>query len=172
MSNLSRGIIGIIVMDLLLAGGGWYVYGSASRAHASAAGLARDIRAAEAKQEATRSIGTAFADIEADRAVIDAAFIDPKTLVRFIENLEGMAARAGVVLSIESASLPQTADGYPSFRLTASGSFSGIYRFVALLETMKYFIAFDRVHILKEPAAKQPWSAAIQFQLLSFSAAL
>jgi len=112
---------------------------------------------------------TAFADIEDDRATIDAAFIDPQTLVRFIEDLERMADRAGVALSIESASLPQSVDGYPSFRLTASGSFSGVYRFLALLETMKFFIAFDGVQLKK--ADKQPWSAAIQFQLLSFTAA-
>ena len=169
MNIFSRGIIGIILLDLLLSAGGWYVYASASRAHASAAGLAEAIRAAEAKQEAARTIGTAFADIEDDRATIDAAFIDPQTQVRFIEDLERMADRAGVALSIESASLPQSADGYPSFRLTASGSFSDVYRFLALLETMKFFIAFDGVQLKK--ADKQPWSAAIQFQLLSFTAA-
>ena len=107
-------------------------------------------------------------DIEKDRAKINGAFVDSKTLVLFIEEVEQIAARSAIELTIESVSLPQASDGFPVFHLKTDGSFSATHRFLALLEALRYHVSLANVRMAKNDV-KKTWTSAIQLDLLSYS---
>ena len=165
-ANVARALAVVCVINAVLAGGWWYLYSSVTEAADEAIRLAEAISVAEAKQDNIRTLTVFLSDIETERAKISSAFVDRETLVAFIENVERLAARASVALVIESASLPEKGAALPSFRVRATGSFGGLYRLVALLETMPYHVALDEVRF--SAGTGRQWTASIQFQLTSF----
>lgn len=169
MKNSIVSVIATVVcVNLALAAGWGYMYMRTLAAKTSAIGLAEKISGIEAKQDNIRALTVFLQGIDAERAKIAGAFADSRTFVHFIEELERLALISNVKLTIESATLPQSADGFPSFQLKASGSFGGVYRFLSLLQTMRYHVAIDDVRMEKN-ADRKNWTAALQFQLLSFS---
>ena len=166
-ASVIRTLVVVIVVNAILAGSWWYLYSRVVRASGEAVRLAEAISVAEAKQDNIRTLTVFFSDIEEDRAKISSAFVDRETLVLFIENMERLAAQAAVILVIESASLPEKGAALPSFRVRATGSFAGLYRFAALLETMPYHVVLDEVRF--SAGAERQWTTIIQFQLASFT---
>ena len=167
-SGMVKTVSIVVLINAALAGGWWYIFAQVQRAESSAVTLAETISAAEAKQENIRALTVFLQGIDSDRAKIGGAFVDSGTLIHFIEEVERSAVMANVKLVIESATLPPTENDYPSFRLKAEGGFSGVYRFLSLLETMRYHVVWDGVELRKDDARKI-WSGLIEFRLLSFS---
>ncbi|MBI2039308.1 MAG: hypothetical protein HYT22_03475 [Candidatus Niyogibacteria bacterium] len=166
-ASAARTLVVVLLVNGLLAGAWWYVYSQIGRRAEEAVRLAGAISDASAKQDNIRTLAVFLSDIEADQKKISGVFTTSETLVQFIENMERLAGRSAVELTIQSATLPQTADGLPSFRIHAAGSFAGLYRLLALLETSPYHIALDDARLVKN-AEKKNWSATLQFQLASF----
>ncbi|MBI1957596.1 MAG: hypothetical protein HYS44_04055 [Candidatus Niyogibacteria bacterium] len=166
--KITRTIIIVLLVNGMFAAGWWYVYSQVGHAEREADRLARAISAAEAKQDNIRTLSVFLSDIEADQKKLSGVFATRDTLVGLIEDIERLGRQSGTELTIESATLPQTADGFPSFRIRSSGSFAGLYRLAALLENSPYHISWDSVQFMKNEQKKN-WSSTFQFQLTSFT---
>jgi hypothetical protein len=86
-----------------------------------------------------------------ERGIIEPAFVRGGDFVPFIEDLERVGAESSVEVRVESAILGGSAAApkEPSFRLTAEGSFSSLFRYMLLLENLPYEIAFGEVRFVK-----------------------
>ncbi len=167
-ANITKTAIVVVLLNAALMGGWWYTFKWVRDAKTAAVASAEVIATSEAKQNNIRALGAFLQDIESDRAKIEGAFINSKTLVSFIEEIERLATQANVGLVIELVTLPRSSDGFPVFHLKTDGSFNGTYRFLALLEALRYHVSLTNVQMF-ENSVQKTWSSAIQLELLSYS---
>ncbi len=78
------------------------------------------------------------------RQRVDSYFISSSTLVSFIEELETVAQRTGVALTIESLSQDEKKN-IVTLGLTVRGSYSSVFRFTAALESSPHLIQIESI---------------------------
>ena len=136
---MKNNILKIIIITLTLnsaAGfGWWWLYNQIKKESKNIGVLNNDVATAAAKQRNIKTLEQTLKSIEEKKLKIDSSFTDEKGIVRFIENIEELAAFSGVNLEISSASLPlKTEEGGPSFNLIINGGFGRLFKFFSLLD--------------------------------------
>ena len=94
--------------------------------------------------------------------------------MRFLDTIEGLAPRAGVEAEVTSVDPPGDSAGL-RIGIKASGTFTGVYKFLTLLENSPYELEFIGVDIKRETktdanksVAIPKWNAVFKIKLLSF----
>lgn len=156
-----------LALNLILAGGWLFLYQQMQKTKGALTSLKEEIAAAELKQKNIKALGKLLDDIDTDRQKITDAFVNERQVVRFIEDLEGLANLNQVNLTIKTASLPTRAEeGGPTFRFSAEGSFGSVFTFFKMLEKINYQITFEEVRFSKE--TQKQWIGEFSAQLLSY----
>jgi hypothetical protein len=130
-----------------------------------------DIERASAAEGRAISLNNFLRSTAETRASLDGHFVTEGTVADFIERLEGLGAIAGVEASLTSVEVP---DNAPILRASfkASGTFSGVYHFIALLEALPYELEIERLSLAKAPAAlgkrADLWEGEGSIELTSF----
>lgn len=145
---------------------------------------AKELAITEKKIKDLKDLEIFFKEFEEDRGKIEKSIILQKEdLVKFIENLEFLSSRAGAAMEIKSIQLSQipqkTEDFYPILNIELKSGFNEIYHFLEMLESLPYFVSFDRLTIqknspetvaqLKEKEGKEyKWTARMDLKILSY----
>ncbi|MCH7882909.1 hypothetical protein IIA95_00645 [Patescibacteria group bacterium] len=164
--NIVKVILMILIFNLILAGGWWFFYSQIQKTRRALFLLTADIAAAELKQKNIRALTRLLQDIEQDRKKIENAFVDERSVVEFIKEVERVGDLSGARLTIESVSLLSgPREGGPIFRFTATGRFGSLFTFLHLLENINYQIAFEETRFLR---SQNRWTGTFRVRLLSF----
>ena len=156
----------VVVLSLLLAGGWYLVYDRVQKAYRAVLLLREEIAEAELKKKNIRALNTLLQDIDIERQKIENVFVNERSVVRFIEDIETMAELSQVDLTIESASLPISGeDGEPVFRFTTESRFESLFKFLALLEKINYQIKIEETQFRKN---ENRWTGRFEVRLLSY----
>ena len=157
----------MLVLNLAAAAGWWWVYRGLTKTNDRIGVLNREISLADAKQKNIRLLHQTLQSIERDKSRVDAVFVDEHSVVRFIENLEELAALSGVELEISSAALPvETDEGGPIFNLSIKGGFGRLFRFFELLEKINFQIRIESASF--NIFGSGIWNSQIKLRLLSY----
>lgn len=124
-----------------------------------------------------RLLNKSIETIKGDKARLETHFAKSSDIVPFLDNIEALGPKAGVKAEITSVNILEDKSGLLA-KISASGSFGGIYKFLTLLENSPYeleFIAFD---ISREGGSdvaldgtlvkNSNWQATFNIKLLSF----
>lgn len=119
-----------------------------------------------------RGLKKTLSDTNAEQSVLNSYFIDPDNFVPFVEEIEALGTRAGVTLTVLSASLTDS-DRNLALTVSTSGTFEETLYFLSLLEAYPAKITFDRAWIAKSVAAKgqvfflRPWDGKFTVKFAS-----
>ncbi len=156
-------ILLVWVGSVVLAGASGLLYRDVERLRADRSLLAQ-------RDELTRAFERLLLDLratEADRAAVRTLRPDPKNLVRFVEGLEGAAARAFIDQII--AAIPPAADagGQPyaspvvRYRITLHGTGEKLEQYLRELERLPELVRIERLEARTTPDGHVFTNAAI-----------
>ncbi len=115
--------------------------------------------------------------IAGERAQLESHFAQSSDIVPFLDTIEGLAPLAGVKAEVTPPlNILEDHSGLV-VGMKASGTFTGIYKFLTLLENSPYELEFVAVGINRESvldtsgknAAPLKWNAVFKIKLLSFT---
>lgn len=109
-------------------------------------------------------------DTKEDRDRLKQYFItDNEATISFIELIEKLAVDADVTMVFAISQL----DNAIQFRLTSSGLYPNVYRYVEYLESIPYNVEIRRMNLMKENDAldsKDIWGASLDLVFTGYSA--
>ena len=120
---------------------------------------------------------------KADRDNLDLHFITKETTSNFIEELESLAIRSGVILKIRSLNVGKedkqvNKPSYLKFDLRFDGSFPRVFKFLKILENLPYRIRLNMVKVArlenedgsvsKGTKGKVDWFGEVSLDLISY----
>ncbi len=103
--------------------------------------------------------------IEEEKIRLETHFAKSSDIVPFLDTIEGLAPKVSVETEVSAVDVAEDHSGL-LIGMKASGTFSGLYKFLTLLENSPYELKFIGMDINKETASK--WNAVFQIKLLSF----
>lgn len=106
-------------------------------------------------------------DLEKAHSGMESLILDKTSLVNFIEEIEYLAKKTGIVLIMKGISFANIEKNKPVFKFTTSGSFADTYHFLYLVENGTYRVGLNRVEIIKEQK-NNVWNTDFDLELLSF----
>ena len=124
--------------------------------------LRGDIELQLKKNETIGALEQLVNDTEAERRQIDSYFVGADQTVDFVEYLESLASITGVSFKIISLSVEQIKNDFKDqiiLRGEASGGWSSLMNFIALLETAPYRLNLADVAITRPE--KTGWAATV-----------
>ncbi|MBI2120032.1 MAG: hypothetical protein HYT94_00210 [Parcubacteria group bacterium] len=157
----------VLIVSLILAYGAiWY---SVHVKQKETATLYAASNQQESDQEKIRELEGTLKDTKESRAKLDEYFIQKANTVTFIEYIEQLGKDAGVALTVSSVTdAPKGSVGI-QLDFSAAGSFSGLYRLIALVELMPYKIALKKADVQRVETDGQ-WRGNFTIMLESFLA--
>lgn len=163
-----------ILSVFLLAALALFMYGKIISLKANLFEIENQIGAFDLKQKNARDFKIFLETRSADFAVIDTAFVDENSLIKFIEDVEKVAKESRVTLKVTtSGRTSPNAKNPPEFSLSASGNFENTLQYLLLLENMPYELVFKRINLASQAVGGQQsggiWRASYQLRLESFS---
>jgi len=102
---------------------------------------------------------------------IESVFLDENSLINFIKELEYFAQKTGMELDMKGVRILKETNSGAVFNFIVEGSFSGIYRYLTLLENSRYQLRFEGINIQKS-LNDENWVAALELKVLSFRVSL
>ncbi len=113
--------------------------------------------------------------IEAERAQLETHFAQSSDIVPFLDAIEGLASKAGAKAEVTSVDILKDQAGL-IVGMKASGTFSGLYKFLTLLENSPYELDFVSMDMRKETELSREdksvpvpkWNVVFKIKLLSF----
>ena len=113
--------------------------------------------------------------IEAERAQLETHFAQSSDIVPFLDAIEGLASKAGAKAEVTSVDILKDQAGL-IVGMKASGTFSGLYKFLTLLENSLYELDFVSMDMRKETELSgenksvlvPKWNVIFKIKLLSF----
>ena len=138
---------------------------------------AKELEVTERKMRNIKNLEILFNALDEERQKIRASVILKEDLVGFIENLESLAAHAGADMQIRAIQIEE--NSYPVLNIESSGDFNEVYYFIEMLESLPYFVSFDRLTIqenspqdiarLRQGGGKEyKWTSKIDIRVLSY----
>jgi hypothetical protein len=127
------------------------------------------------RRDDIRSLDLSLQQIAPDSALLETHFAKSSDIVPFLDTIEKLAPEVGATASVDAVDTLTNKTGL-IVGLTASGSFTAVYKFLTLLENSPYelnFLSMD-IHNLAAPDAlgknvnNFKWEAVFKIQLLSF----
>jgi hypothetical protein len=125
------------------------------------------------RRDEIRTLNNSINVIQKERTQLETHFAQSSNIVPFLDIIEGLATKIGVKAEVTSVD-PLGDHAGLSVGMKASGSFSGVYKFITLLENSPYELEFVSMNIQKgsEVDAKGNifvmWNAVFGLKLLSF----
>lgn len=95
-------------------------------------------------KEKIQELDRTIKDTEKERNNLSAYFVTKTSAVTFIEQIEKIGKNAGVDLSVNSVSGDAKGGGTTQLAFSAAGTFSDIYRLIALVESMPYKVTLKK----------------------------
>lgn len=112
--------------------------------------------------------------VETEREQLDTHFAQSSDIVPFLDTIEGLAKEVGVKAEVTSVEILTDHNGL-MIGMQASGIFSGLYKFLTLLENSPYELEFVEMDMHRETeitegksATLSKWGAIFKIKLLSF----
>lgn len=169
--KVNRKILNTVLLVLMLnlaAAAGWgFLYGQIKAKRDKIVALTGEALNADLKRKNIQGLDRSLNSIVQEKTKVEAAFAGEKELVRFIEDVERLAALSGITLEIKSASLPlDPKEKGPVFTLNIKGGFGQAFRFLTLLESANYEIIFEEARLNKSEEAG--WAGQVRLKLLSY----
>ncbi|PIP73058.1 MAG: hypothetical protein COW88_03250 [Candidatus Lloydbacteria bacterium CG22_combo_CG10-13_8_21_14_all_47_15] len=122
------------------------------------------------REENSKVVKVLLEETKEDRARIDGYFIDSTSIIATIEEIETLARRLNVKLTLRSVNTSRdNSDGLETLRIDAKaeGAFENVYRFLSLVERLPHKIFFERAGFATRAAAAQ-WEANVTIVITSF----
>jgi hypothetical protein len=98
---------------------------------------------------------------------LDGIFLGKKDIVPFIEYLEKTGEEIGVLVDFSSVKIDDTGKEKPRLQFSLKGKFENIFRFIILLENIRYQIAFENIGLVKNKESGG-WEANVGVILTSY----
>lgn len=158
----------LIILPLALAG---LVFQKLSALEGELSAVEKEIVLLDSKQRNIKSLKGALSGLGERSQRLDNLFIDEKSLVRFIEDLEALAKESGVELKVNSAVLPQVPEELgPTFEFSAAGEFKNLFKYQRLLEDAPYQLVFEKIETTKVLGVKKgsAWSVNYKLKVISY----
>lgn len=176
----------IIVSILLIAGvnifgiaSWWFTFSHILKESDYIATVRGDILATERRLDNVRSLSVLLKNIENEKEKVSSVFLNQKSVVKLIEELEFLSQKAGVEFAMKTIDLPSTAgEKKPAFQFQTKGSFNDLFHYLILLEDLFYEVEFGRVQFAETSSKIQGgeflqsqglWEANFELTLLSYS---
>ena len=114
--------------------------------------------------------------IEKERTQLETYFVQSSDIVPFLDTIEGLAPKVGVKAEVASVDILTDHTGL-MVGMKASGTFSGLYKFLALLENSPYELEFISMDMRRETRLGDvesknvvipKWDVIFKIKLLSF----
>ena len=128
------------------------------------------------KRDEIRSLDNSIEIIKDERAQLETYFAKSSDIVPFLDTIERLATKVSAKAEVTSVDILKDHTGL-MVGMKASGTFSGLYRFLTLLENSPYELEFASVEMHKESGASGAtgkgvatlkWNAVLKIKLLSF----
>lgn len=124
-----------------------------------------------------RLLNSSIETIKGDKAQLETHFAKSSDIVPFLDTIELLAPLVGAKAETTAVDIPKDGNGL-IVRMTASGSFRSVYKFLTLLENSPYeldFVGVDmhredggEVSIADAPVKEGKWEAIFTMKLLTF----
>ncbi len=136
----------------------------------SAKGTIKNSSILKKKIQEVKLLESQIDKIKEDKKKIDSIFLMEEDIVKFIETLEDLGKKTGILIKISSAEIGKGSEN-PKIRISANGSFQNIFHYILLLENMPNQIVFDNLNLVKKASdseKKGEWEADIEISIKSF----
>jgi hypothetical protein len=127
------------------------------------------------RREEIKNFNDSFKSIEADKILFETHFAQSSDIVPFLNTIETMANSVGTKSEVSSIEVAPDNSGL-ILKMKDSGSFSQVYKFIALLENSPYELEFTSVNLntvsadstITKGVKSTGWEATFTIKLLSF----
>ena len=125
------------------------------------------------RRDEIKTLNNSIKVIEDKRNLLETHFAKSSDIVPFLDTIEELALKVNTKAEITSVNILEDHTGL-SVGMKASGTFSGLYKFLTLLENSSYELDFISMNIQKgiESDTKNKiipkWDAIFRIKLLSF----
>lgn len=127
------------------------------------------------RRDEIKTLERSVKTIEEERTQLETHFAQSSDIVPFLDTIEGLASKVGAKAEIISVDILEDHTGL-MVGMKATGTFSGLYKFLTLLENSPYELEFMRMDMHKGvgldvgnknvPVPK--WDVTFKIKLLSF----
>ena len=120
-----------------------------------------------------RTLDNSVKAIEGERAELQTHFAKASDIVPFLDTIEGLAPKVGVLAEILSVNVLEDQSGL-LVGLKAAGTFAGLYKFLFLLENSPYELELvslemeRQAEVAQTKGAPPKWNGIYKIKLLSF----
>jgi len=160
----------VLILNALIFGA-WFLFFSEITAEKNMIQVLREeTEKTEKRLKSAQSLNILLQDIKNERVKISHAFLDAKSFVGFIEELELIGRKSGANLTIRSVKLPEPASAEkPRLEFQLEGSFENIFHYLFLFENLSYKIAVEKFNLTEYKSDKKTnWRANMEIELLSY----
>ena len=130
--------------------------------------IASQVSEINRKKESLQNLTSTMSNTEEPRKLINSYFVDSSTKADLFEKLEQMAKEVGVNFSFNGAQ----EDATLKFDVSLNGSFSGVYRYLLLVESLPYKIEVEKTNFQFAPLTDKGdsgrWTANLVINVISY----
>lgn len=172
MRNL---LVIIILLNLLFFGMAGLLAYRINKNIVWASQVLTDLKTESIRETNSKEVKFLLEETEEERARIEDYFVDSASIIAVIEEIESLARRVNVNLTLRSANTnAETPNGPKTLQIDAKmeGKFGDVYRFLSLVERMPYKIFLERASMVTRTASiRTPWEANVTIRITSFRGA-
>jgi hypothetical protein len=157
----------VVALNVLAIFGCWLMFSNIQEKRDAVFKMRQEIEADERQLANAKSLKILLKDLQREKEKIAASFLGPQDFIKFIEEIESLASRAGVGIELESAALPAQKEQSPFLQFRISGSFVNVFHYLVLMENLPYQTSFQELWLVKDED-KNTWKANFKVKLLSY----
>lgn len=160
------------IVFLASLGAFWFLYNQVTENDRQTGELELAWQEESTKLYDLNSLSRTLKSINKEVFELDSHFVEKDNVVPFLAYLENLGNPIGVKTEINSVSSADDGGGESvSANLNIQGNFSGVYKYITLLENAKYEIEILSLEMKRQDPTGVPnpkWGASIRIRLLSF----
>jgi hypothetical protein len=144
-----------------------FLYQATRSVGSSNALLQAETTVLEGEQSEVGSLKRDLAANQARQPVLVSYFIDAADIVPFLETVEGYGRTTNVAVKFDTVDIKRAPDQL-AVTLTGEGSFTNLYRFIALVEAAPYELTFTNASVEKSGTSGE-WQARLSLAVTSIT---
>lgn len=164
----------LVVADFVFLAAWLYLYFSVDSKIMLIEEMQMEVKTKERQLESRHDTKKLVESLSEQKKKIDDVFLSPDNLVNLVEQIEEIGRSAGVVANINSVDNFGSVKNRPSFKISASGDYNKIFKFLILLENLPTKMMIKSTSWGGQSSAPDimaaPWSANFDIILLSYEA--